>query len=253
MPRCTLRPCRARSIHGASVLVFVLGLAFAGLAREPSIAATTRPRPPTAGTSLRPKPPVATATPPTTVSRPNPVTIPRAVPTTRAVGPRVVPSRPIASRPSTLPPRSTKPSSSTNGPSPTNLPRSISVSYTPPVGGSVVDGWRPPANPYGAGNNGIDLGSRPGQPVSSVAAGVVTFAGQVGGKIWVVILHDDGVRTSLGVLADVTVGVGDVVAQGQVVGHAATSTVHFGARIGDTYIDPSLLLRRGSLRLIPTA
>ena len=131
---------------------------------------------------------------------------------------------------------------------PTPVDPPARVQYRPPVNGTVVDPYRPPAGPYGPGNRGIDLASEPGGPVVSPADGVVTFAGQVGGQLFVVVRHADGVRTTMGTLASVTVVAGQRVGAGQQVGTTG-GRLHFGARVGKAYIDPNLLLARGRLRL----
>lgn len=128
------------------------------------------------------------------------------------------------------------------------------VTYQPPVQGAVVDGWRPPPGPYGAGNRGIDYATQPGQPVGAPAAGVVSFAGSVGGTRWVVVRHADGRRSSVGPLAAILVATGASVAAGQTIGTAAGSAIHWGVREADVYVDPSTLLPpvipgRGRLRL----
>ena len=123
------------------------------------------------------------------------------------------------------------------------------VAYRPPVVGTVVDPYRPPTTPYGPGNRGIDLASPPGSVVVAPADGVVTFAGQVGGRLFVVVLHADGVRTTMAQLATVTVTQGQRVSAGQQVGTSA-GRIHFGARVGTQYIDPSLLLATGRVRLV---
>lgn len=126
------------------------------------------------------------------------------------------------------------------------------VAYALPVGGKIVDPYRPPTRRYGPGNNGVDLATTPGAPVGAAADGVVQFAGQVGGRLFVVIVHADGVRTTLGFLASVTVRVGQTMRAGQIVGTSGTS-IHFGARRGDVYIDPLSLLDVGppAVWLIP--
>jgi len=113
--------------------------------------------------------------------------------------------------------------------------------YQAPVDAPVVDVFRPPATPYGPGNRGIDYGTEPGEAVYASADGVVVFAGRVGLSQHVVVLHDDGIRTSYSFLAEVDVRRGDHLAQGDVVGRAGAE-LHFGARIGDEYLDPARLL-----------
>lgn len=126
------------------------------------------------------------------------------------------------------------------------------VSYVPPMDALVVDGFRPPASQFAAGNRGIDYAAEPGDPVHSAAAGRVVFAGRVGSQFHVTVLHDDGIRTSYSFLQDVRVKRGDRVGQGQLVGHAA-GRMHFGARAGDAYIDPTDLFAGDlpAVRLVP--
>jgi len=114
------------------------------------------------------------------------------------------------------------------------------VEYQPPVPGSIVDPYRPPATLYGPGNRGIDYATTPGEGVGAPADGVVTFAGPVAGGLHVVVLHRDGIRTSLWFLAAVLVTRGQVVGRGQPVGRAG-ATLHLGARQGEAYLDPATL------------
>lgn len=127
------------------------------------------------------------------------------------------------------------------------------VAYVPPVDAPVAGGFRPPATPYGAGNRGVDYATAPGTPVRAAAAGQVTFAGAVGGGLHVVVLHADGLRTSYSFLASLAVRRGEPVAAGDTVGTSGPS-LHFGARAGDAYVDPAVLLagRAGpAVRLVP--
>ncbi len=122
------------------------------------------------------------------------------------------------------------------------------VTYAPPVAGTVTDPFRPPTTAYGSGNRGLTYKTAVGSPVRASAPGRVTFAGQVGGALHVVVQHADGVRTSYSFLRSVTPRVGAVVKQGDIIGTTA-STFHFGARIGDAYIDPAILLQSGPARV----
>lgn len=126
------------------------------------------------------------------------------------------------------------------------------VSYRPPVTGPVADAFRPPATSYGAGNLGVEYVTTPGSPVAASAEGEVVFAGQVGGSLHVVVLHADGVRTTYSFLAGVDVQRGQRVAAGEAVGRSG-SALHFGARVGDAYVDPLILLGSGppQVRLVP--
>jgi len=126
------------------------------------------------------------------------------------------------------------------------------VAYRPPVGGPIVDPFRPPAHTGAAGNRGVDYLTTPGDPVGAAAEGEVVFAGAVGGGLHVVVLHADGIRTSYSFLQSIAVHRGDTVVQGQIVGTSG-SRVHFGARAGVTYIDPTRLFAAGppEVHLVP--
>lgn len=127
-------------------------------------------------------------------------------------------------------------------------------SYAWPVRGPVIRGFEPPAGPYGPGHRGIDIAAQSGTPVRAAEDGVVAFAGRVAGELHVSIDHPDGVRTSYAFLSSVDVDPGSPVERGAVVGavgagHPSTgaSHLHLGARFAGQYIDPMLLLERGSL------
>ncbi len=122
------------------------------------------------------------------------------------------------------------------------------VTYVAPVSGEVTDPFRPPKQEYGPGNRGLTYKTTPGSAAKASAPGKVTFAGQVGGALHVVVQHDDGVRTSYSFLRSISVRAGRVVNQGEQVG-TTDSSFHFGARIGDAYIDPAILLASGPARV----
>jgi len=76
----------------------------------------------------------------------------------------------------------------------------------------------------------------------------------VGGSLFISIDHPDGVRTTYSWLSAVSVKRGDAVTGGQVIGatghghpDVAEPHLHFGARVGDTYIDPMTLLEPGDV------
>lgn len=126
------------------------------------------------------------------------------------------------------------------------------VAYAPPVDGEVVDGFRPPASRYGAGNRGVDYATSPGGDVHAAAEGTVVFAGRIGAASHVVVLHADGIRTSYSFLTGAEVRRGQRVGAGDVVGTAGR-TVHFGARAGQEYLDPTALFGGGppKVHLVP--
>ena len=119
--------------------------------------------------------------------------------------------------------------------------------FSPPVDAIVVDGYRPPSTPYGPGNRGWDYDTEPAAEVRAAGAGVVSFAGPVGGTFAVTVAHGGGLRTSYSYLADVAVRAGQHVDGGTVVG-TTVDNLHFGVRLGDRYVDPAVLFQPGALR-----
>lgn len=111
----------------------------------------------------------------------------------------------------------------------------------------VVDPFRAPPCDRCAGNRGLDLATTPGRAVGAGVSGIVTFAGQVGGRLYVVVRssHDRRLRVTYGGLATVSVRRGERVAQGQRVGTTA-DTLFFGTRVGERYVDPLSLASRGN-------
>ena len=127
-----------------------------------------------------------------------------------------------------------------SAPAAANPTPGIPVPYRPPVAGPVIDPFRPPSTPFGPGNRGLEYATAPGELVGAPADGVVTFAGPVAGALHVVLLHQDGIRTSLSFLAAILVVRGQQVTSGQPVGRAGP-TLHLGARRGEVYLDPATL------------
>ncbi|MDP8956063.1 MAG: M23 family metallopeptidase [Actinomycetota bacterium] len=126
--------------------------------------------------------------------------------------------------------------------------------YAWPVRGPVIHAFEAPAGQYGPGHRGIDIAAPFGSPVVAAHNGVVAFSGWVAGSLFVSIDHPDGIRTTYSWLSDAIVRKGDYVKKGQTIartgsGHPgeATPHLHFGARVGDLYIDPMLLLEQGSV------
>ena len=126
------------------------------------------------------------------------------------------------------------------------------VTYRPPVDAPIVDAFRPPAENWNSGNRGLEYATARGTAVAAAAAGEVVFAGPVADGLHVVVLHDDGLRTSYSFLALVGVRRGDKVRQGQVLG-TTQERFHFGVRAGDAYLDPAKLFGGGpvEVHLVP--
>jgi hypothetical protein len=122
------------------------------------------------------------------------------------------------------------------------------------VVGAVIRGFEPPKDPYSAGHRGIDIAAPFGSDLLAAADGTVAFAGWVGGSLFISIDHPDGVRTTYSWLSAVSVAKGAQVTKGQRIGatghghpDVATPHLHFGARVGTTYLDPMLLLVPGDV------
>ena len=133
--------------------------------------------------------------------------------------------------------------------------------YAPPLAGpvTVARSFAAPPALWAAGHRGVDLVAPDGAPVLAPADGVVTFAGPVAGRPVVVVSHPDGRRSSLEPVVG-SVGVGDAVTRGHVVGTVADVAthcaprrcVHWGVRAGESYLDPmSLLPIHGPVVLLP--
>jgi hypothetical protein len=122
-------------------------------------------------------------------------------------------------------------------------------SYAWPVKGAVIRGFEEPKDPYGAGHRGIDIAVPFGTAMVASQDGTVSFAGWVAGSLFISIDHADGVRTTYSWLSAVLVSKGDQVGRGALIGNTGqghpsvpTPHLHFGARVGSTYLDPMLLL-----------
>ena len=129
-----------------------------------------------------------------------------------------------------------------------------------PIDGPVIRAFDPPDQPWLAGHRGIDLGAEAGAEVRAVADGRVGFAGEVGGKPVVTVVHG-GLRTTYEPV-EATVSAGDRVAAGTVIGHlaaghdcgsSATACLHLGLLRGDAYLDPLLLFADPEIRLLSEA
>jgi murein DD-endopeptidase MepM/ murein hydrolase activator NlpD len=110
-----------------------------------------------------------------------------------------------------------------------------------PVSGPVVSpfGWR-----WGRMHEGIDIAAGYGAPIAAAAAGVVIYAGWMGGYGNLIIIdHGGGLATAYAHQSSFAVGGGSV-SQGQVIGyvgctgHCFGPHVHFEVRINGSPVDP---------------
>lgn len=124
--------------------------------------------------------------------------------------------------------------------------------FRPPVDAPVTDPFRPPENPYGPGNRGVEYDTEPGDAVRAAASGTVAFGGAVAGALHVTVDHGGGLVSSYSHLQRISVRVGAAVDQGQVIG-VAGERLHFSVRLEGAYTDPAgfIGVRRVSVRLVP--
>lgn len=114
-----------------------------------------------------------------------------------------------------------------------------------PVVGPMIRGFDPPDSPFGSGHRGIDIAAAVGTAVRATAAGTVTFAGPVGGRLFLTIDHGGGLESTYSWVEALHVRRGDPVARGQLIarsgtGHAGVLVphLHLGVRVLDAYVDP---------------
>jgi murein DD-endopeptidase MepM/ murein hydrolase activator NlpD len=114
-----------------------------------------------------------------------------------------------------------------------------------PITGPILRGYDPPDSPYAAGHRGIDIGAPVGTPVRSPEAGKVTFAGKVGGHLFLTIDHGGGVSSTYSWLTSIAVKKGNVVVRGDVVARSGSGhpgdeepSLHLGVKLNGAYVDP---------------
>jgi murein DD-endopeptidase MepM/ murein hydrolase activator NlpD len=124
-------------------------------------------------------------------------------------------------------------------------PAFASGTWTWPVTGPVIRGFDPPGSPFGSGHRGIDIAVSGGSVVVAPAPGTVSFAGSVGGHLFVTVDHGGGLLSTCSFLSGISVREGDLVAASQPLGLSGsghpgdvTPSLHFGVRLNGAYVDP---------------
>lgn len=124
-----------------------------------------------------------------------------------------------------------------------------------PSAASVLRPFDRPAQNWLPGHRGVDLPLPVGAEVLAAGDGTVAFAGVVAGTPVVSIDHPDGIRTTYQpVFAHLAEG--DQVMAGAVIGRLAHPAdewpgLHWGARVGEEYLNPLGLLSAPVIRLKP--
>jgi murein DD-endopeptidase MepM/ murein hydrolase activator NlpD len=114
-----------------------------------------------------------------------------------------------------------------------------------PVVGPVFNPFDPPDTPFGAGHRGIDIAVPAGTVIVAPEAATVSFAGKVGGELFVTLDHGGGLESTYSWVSSILVHKRDVVARGQPIalsgrGHpgATVPHLHLGVKLDDVYQDP---------------
>lgn len=114
-----------------------------------------------------------------------------------------------------------------------------------------------PAQRWLPGHRGVDLGGVAGEPVRAVADGVVAFSGVIAGVGVLSVQHPDGLRSTYQPVRD-GIARGTQVSAGQVLGMLGGQghclpriCLHLGAKRGEAYLDPLLLLQGWEVSLLP--
>lgn len=115
-----------------------------------------------------------------------------------------------------------------------------------PVVGPVINAFDPPDSPFGTGHRGVDIAAPEGTVVVAPAPGVVTFAGPIGGNLFLTLDHGGGLTSTYSWISSRLVRRGDVVTTGQAIAlsglaHPASAMVaslHLGVRLDGVYQDP---------------
>ncbi|HEX7248703.1 MAG TPA: M23 family metallopeptidase, partial [Actinomycetota bacterium] len=127
----------------------------------------------------------------------------------------------------------------------TAQPAVAAGTWTWPVTGPVIRGFDPPASPFGSGHRGIDIAAPAGSVAVAPADGRVSFAGPVGGRLFLTMDHGAGLESTFSWVSALLVRRGDLVTQGQPVvrtggGHTGdlVPNLHLGVKLDDAYVDP---------------
>lgn len=117
--------------------------------------------------------------------------------------------------------------------------------WTWPVVGPVIQAFDRPDTPYGSGHRGIDIAAEVGTTIVAPADGTVTFAGPIGGYLFLTIDHGGGLSSTYSWLSAKLIRKGDRVLQDQPIaltgwGHpgAPVPHLHLGVKLDGAYVDP---------------
>lgn len=119
-----------------------------------------------------------------------------------------------------------------------------------PIPGEIQRYFQAPQCERCAGHRGVTFRTAPGSPVNATAAGVVEFAGSVGGRLYVVQRISPTVRVTYGALTEIQASESAVVAAGETIGLSGDAT-YLSVRVGEVHVEPLRALGLGRPRLVP--
>ncbi|MBN1288957.1 MAG: M23 family metallopeptidase [Actinobacteria bacterium] len=124
-------------------------------------------------------------------------------------------------------------------------------SYSWPVEGRIILGFKKPTGPYGSGGHqGVDIEASTGTVVRAAGDGRVIWVGEVPRGVCVTISHAGGVKTTCLDLLNVYVSSGEKVRKGQEIGtvngkrddSSSACHLHFSSSLNGTPVDPAVLI-----------
>lgn len=134
----------------------------------------------------------------------------------------------------------------------------MQLPVTPPE--QLTRAFDRPEHDWSAGHRGADFAGHPGDAVLAPAAGEVSYVGKVVDRGVLVLVHDNGLRSSFEPIESsltpgqrVTAGsvLGRIAVESDGLGHCGPDCLHWGVRIGDRYLDPLQLVQGAPSVLIP--
>jgi murein DD-endopeptidase MepM/ murein hydrolase activator NlpD len=124
-------------------------------------------------------------------------------------------------------------------------PASASGTWIWPVSGPITRAFDPPGSPYGSGHRGIDIAVPFGTVIVAPNSGTVTFAGKVGGTLFLSIGHGGGIASTYSWVSALVVHKGDAVTSGEPVARTGAGhpgdlipSLHLGVKLNGAYVDP---------------
>ncbi|WP_291493907.1 peptidoglycan DD-metalloendopeptidase family protein [Desulfurella sp.] len=117
----------------------------------------------------------------------------------------------------------------------------------PPVEGVIVDNFGVKTNPVfnvQTRNDGIDIKAKAGSPIRAIAKGQVDYVGTIPGLGGVIIINHLNDYYSIYAHVNPNVSKGQMVNEGQIIGHLSGDILHFELRKGSVPVNPLNFINR---------